>query len=72
MDGGEQCRKAREDGRWGQAQGWPCAEGGGRVLGPRGVPFPDGETEAQRGAGEVNRPEPCPSHTQTFLNRNIG
>lgn len=46
--------------------------GGARVLGPGGFPFPDGETEAQRGAVEVNRPEPCPSHTQTFLNRNIG
>lgn len=27
MDEGEQCQKAREDERWGQAQGWPCAEG---------------------------------------------
>lgn len=46
-DGGERSREAREDGRLGQARAEPR---GRQVRGPGGFPFPEGETEAQRGA----------------------
>lgn len=37
------------------------------MRGPRGFSFPDGETEAQRGTVEANRPEPRSSHTQDIF-----